>query len=133
MIPSEILAICVGGAAVLFVLAFNAAMRCPAIDVEDDYRDHDGRCSSDDIFADDPSLKAPYPHCDSDVLHAPGECEYCDEYPEAQHERIDNDINFTGHHHADKATCPSEMARPLETIERWPGNRAEHYRIRITY
>ena len=112
MSPSEILAICTGGASIIFAVAFRSALRRPKNGVViDDLGVH--------------TYQAPYPHCDSNILHAPTECQDCDEYPEAQHERIDNDINFTGHHHADKATCPSEMARPLETIERWPGNRAE--------
>lgn len=65
-----------------------------------------------------------FPHCDSRVLHAPGECQFCDMYPLAQAQRRDAGLNFTGHHEAGKATCPSELARPLEVIERWPGNRA---------
>lgn len=67
---------------------------------------------------------APYPHCDSDVLHAPGECEFCDHYPDRQNERAVAGINFTGHSDPDKSKCPSEMRRSLDTIERWPGNRA---------
>jgi hypothetical protein len=66
--------------------------------------------------------KAPYPHCDSKVLHAPGECEYCDHYPEKQEERVAKKINFTGHNDPDKSQCPAEQARPLETINRWHGN-----------
>lgn len=62
------------------------------------------------------------PHCDMKVLHAPGECEYCDHYPHYQALRDLWQINFTGHHDADKAVCPSEQARPLEVIESWPGN-----------
>lgn len=25
-----------------------------------------------------------FPHCNSEVLHAPGECHYCDHYPQRQ-------------------------------------------------
>lgn len=32
--------------------------------------------------------EAPYPHCNTEVLHAPGECVYCDMYPERQQARI---------------------------------------------
>lgn len=38
---------------------------------------------------------APYPHCNSDTLHAPGECYYCDKYPQAQQARIDRSIAFS--------------------------------------
>lgn len=67
--------------------------------------------------------QAPYPHCDSFVLHAPGKCEVCDLYPTYQAARIAAGINFTGEHRLDRRKCPSEERRPLETIERWPGNR----------
>lgn len=63
------------------------------------------------------------PHCDAAVLHAPGECEYCDGYPDWQMLRKRWGINFTGHHEPDKATCPAELRRPVETINRWGGNR----------
>lgn len=66
---------------------------------------------------------APFPHCDSDVLHAPGVCAHCDRYPEAQALRVATGINFTGQHDWYKTLCPSELGRPLELIERWPGNR----------
>ena len=69
--------------------------------------------------------RAQFPHCDSRVLHAPTECVYCDHYPEAQQERIDNKINFTGHHDTDKKMCPAESARALDNINRWGGNVAK--------
>lgn len=37
-----------------------------------------------------------FPHCDSRILHAPGECEYCDEVPEWQELRKAWGIAFTG-------------------------------------
>jgi len=37
------------------------------------------------------------PHCDSRVLHAPGECEFCDQRPEWQALRQAWGIAFTGH------------------------------------
>lgn len=62
------------------------------------------------------------PHCDSSVLHAPGECRYCDEVPEWQQYRTLARINFTGHDEEGYAPCPSTYFRPLEKINRWPGN-----------
>lgn len=37
-----------------------------------------------------------FPHCDQRVLHAPGECEYCDRHPEWQELRKYWGIAFTG-------------------------------------
>jgi hypothetical protein len=62
------------------------------------------------------------PHCDQRVLHAPGECAYCDHYDDWQALRELWGINFTGHQDDGKVPCPSEVARPLEKIYRWPGN-----------
>jgi hypothetical protein len=67
-------------------------------------------------------LVATFPHCDELVLHAPGECEFCDRCPEAQADRERRLINFTGHSEPHKEKCPSEVRRPLESIERWGGN-----------
>lgn len=61
--------------------------------------------------------KATFPHCDSLILHAPGECKYCDMYPERQKERMDNGVNFTGH-----GDDPATEVRPLDTINKWGGN-----------
>ena len=66
-----------------------------------------------------------FPHCDELVLHAPGECTYCDRHSLEQHERIRDGVNFTGHNDSTKRACPSTARRPLEIIERWPGNRAK--------
>ena len=66
--------------------------------------------------------KAEFPHCDSCVLHAPGSCIYCDEYPEKQNERIKNNINFTGENNSTKETCPAEVKRSINVINRWHGN-----------
>ncbi len=65
---------------------------------------------------------APFPHCDSLVLHAPGECEFCDDYPDAQQDRIAKRINFTGHKNPHKEQCPAEKRRSLDNINRWYGN-----------
>lgn len=61
---------------------------------------------------------APYPHCDPRVLHAPGECVFCDHYPDEQRERLEGGISFTGH-----GPDPATAFRPLETINLWGGNR----------
>jgi hypothetical protein len=37
-----------------------------------------------------------FPHCDSRILHAPGECQYCDKYPGWQELRQMWHIAFTG-------------------------------------
>ncbi len=66
--------------------------------------------------------KAPFPHCDQNVLHAPGKCEYCDEYPEMQQERQRQHINFTGEGNRNKAQCPAEARRSLANINKWGGN-----------
>lgn len=79
----------------------------------------------DEETKEDIRRNCPYPHCDSRVLHAPGECEYCDLYPEMQAERVDAGVNFTGHDDRGKAPCPATQVRSLETINRWPGNRAK--------
>jgi hypothetical protein len=63
------------------------------------------------------------PHCDSSVLHAPGECVYCDKHPQLQQCREAYGINFTGKYDPNKFLCPSEARRPLDIIERWSGNR----------
>lgn len=69
------------------------------------------------------SYKAPFPHCDSLVLHAPGECQYCDHYPDEQKERIMNKVAFTGHEpKSDERQDPATIERPLETINKWHGN-----------
>lgn len=67
---------------------------------------------------------ATMPHCDQRVLHAPGECEYCDAYPTWQEARQMWGIAFTGHPPQEgELPCPSEVHRDLDTINRWPGNR----------
>lgn len=67
-------------------------------------------------------LRAAFPHCDSRVLHLPGKCVYCDEYPEKQDERNRMRVNFTGDNHPGFSPCPAESRRPLASIEAWGGN-----------
>ena len=64
------------------------------------------------------------PHCDSEVLHRPGACQYCDHRPDLQEFRLLHGINFTGENDPAKLSCPAAAKRSVETIERWGGNRA---------
>lgn len=70
-----------------------------------------------------------FPHCDTNVLHAPGECYYCDKYPQWQALRVIWGIAFTGHRPvADTGVnfpCPSDYARGLGGAHVWPGNQAQ--------
>jgi hypothetical protein len=69
-------------------------------------------------------------HCDSRVCHAPGECEYCDWYPQVQADRLNNRVCFTGWN-SDRMVrrwgvgsckpCPADAVRP-------PGSRSDHRR-----
>lgn len=66
------------------------------------------------------------PHCDSNVLHAPGRCDYCDRgFADLQEFRLLHGINFTGESDPTKLPCPATAKRPVETIERWGGNVAK--------
>jgi hypothetical protein len=62
------------------------------------------------------------PHCDSSILHAPGVCVYCDEYPDWQEYRQVTRTNFTGENDPHKAPCPSEHFRPPALRDQWGGN-----------
>lgn len=44
-----------------------------------------------------PTSIGQFPHCDQRILHAPGECEYCDGRPDWQAVRQAWGIAFTGH------------------------------------
>lgn len=68
-------------------------------------------------------------HCDNRVLHGPGECEYCDKYPEAQQQRMDLGVLFTGEigpgqeqYGVGYYPCPAEHARGTESLYAWGGN-----------
>lgn len=69
-----------------------------------------------------PPPVAPFPHCDSRVLHAPGACVYCDRYPTRQTFRLRAGVNFTGETDPSKFPCPAVKDRGLESINRWHGN-----------
>ena len=79
-----------------------------------------------------------YPHCDSRILHAPSECEFCDRHPDWQQLRKRWGIAFTGHEPKDEVVgelpyqvvhkqlpCPADFNRPAESPSdhrQWPGN-----------
>lgn len=93
-----------------------------------------------------------FPHCDQRILHAPSECQWCDEYPEWQKLREAWGIAFTGHlpgivteevrlgtplvtrtftttvepgRDRGRLPCPADFNRPADTgsdHRRWAGN-----------
>lgn len=63
-----------------------------------------------------------YPHCDQRVLHAPGQCVYCDRFSSLQEARLSQRVNFTGQSREGFSQCPAERERALDAIERWGGN-----------
>lgn len=70
------------------------------------------------------SCIAQFPHCDQRVLHAPGECKYCDMHSEWQALRIAWGIAFTGYipeNH--ELPCPATTVRSVEVINKWSRNR----------
>lgn len=67
----------------------------------------------------EPAYRAFAPHCDALTLHKPGDCRYCDKYPEAQLLRLDRGVPFSG-----EPGAPDALFRPAEAITRWGGNRA---------
>lgn len=69
-----------------------------------------------------------FPHCDQRILHAPGECELCDEHPEWQELRSAWRICFTGYEpDKNELPCPATVTRSLSDINSWPGNTAIGY------
>ena len=84
--------------------------------------DHDGPCPLWPL----PQRGEQHPHCDTRVLHAPGECKYCDKYGNWQALRNLMGINFSGHNDPDKAPCPADQAVADGTrgdYNLWGGNR----------
>lgn len=64
------------------------------------------------------------PHCDQSVLHAPGECQYCDRHPDWQALRIVWGIAFTAHEpKSHQLPCPSDARRGTGGAHVWGGNR----------
>lgn len=78
--------------------------------------------------------RAYMPHCDSSILHAPGACEYCDEYPDWQEYRKIARIAFSGTEDetgsSGLAPCPSTFFRAPEQRDAWGGNRTTGYATR---
>lgn len=69
------------------------------------------------------------PHCDASILHSPGHCEFCDQYPDWQEYREHARISFSNDEPSlDKAPCPSEWFRSRTIRDLWAGNRREGYR-----
>ena len=67
-----------------------------------------------------------FPHCDPRILHAPGECEFCDEHKEWQLLRQMWGICFTGYEPEDKELPdPATHARGFENLNAWGGNKAK--------
>jgi hypothetical protein len=65
-----------------------------------------------------------FPHCDQSVLHAPGECKYCDAHPDWQELRESWGVAFTGHQPGPaQISCPSDFRRGLAQAHEWNGNR----------
>jgi hypothetical protein len=42
-----------------------------------------------------PTGGPPFPHCSTAVLHAPGVCQYCDQFPQLQNARTEWGLEFT--------------------------------------
>lgn len=69
------------------------------------------------------------PHCDASVLHAPGECDSCDEFPIYQLARERWGIAFTRTDFsvpvpAGQVQCPAEQRRG-QGVAAWHGNVAQ--------
>lgn len=62
------------------------------------------------------------PHCDSRLLHSPGTCVACDEFPTAQVFRKLVGLKFTDQMDENEAVLPG-MDRTVGSATRWGGNR----------
>jgi hypothetical protein len=68
-----------------------------------------------------------FPHCDQRILHARGECRWCDLHPEWQALRVAWGIAFTGYTPEGKELPdPATAARGTASLNSWDGNRAKH-------
>jgi hypothetical protein len=72
-------------------------------------------------------MQAQMPHCDAAILHAPGQCQYCDAFPEWQRLRQMWRINFTGQLEIECCPCPSTWSRSPADRDLWTGNRRVPY------
>jgi hypothetical protein len=89
---------------------------------------HDGPCAARVVgdLCGETYEGCSFAHCDSSLLHAPGECKYCDAYPLRQRQRVVTGVNFTGHDDPGKQPCPADASRPPGSASdhrRWAGNR----------
>ena len=66
-----------------------------------------------------------FPHCDQRVLHAPGECEYCDRHADWQELRQAWGIAFTNYEpEYGELPCPANFNRG-DNVNKWGGNIAK--------
>ena len=66
-----------------------------------------------------------FPHCDQRILHAPGECQFCDKHPDWQELRTKWGIAFTGYEpEGTELPCPADHARG-DNHKLWYGNTAK--------
>jgi hypothetical protein len=76
---------------------------------------------------DDDRVQYAAPHCDSRILHAPSECEYCADQPELQGKRWLLGIAHTGHAPGrGEIPCEADATRPPDSESdhrRWGGNK----------
>lgn len=71
-----------------------------------------------------------WPHCDARILHAVGECEYCDMAKDLQSERETLDVSNTGKTNR-RWPCPADLARKPEQYNAWSGNRPENAEAKV--
>ena len=68
---------------------------------------------------------AQFPHRDQRILHAPGECQFCDKHSDWQDLRIQWGIAFTGYEpEGTELPCPADYARG-DNHTKWFGNTAK--------
>ena len=66
-----------------------------------------------------------FPHCEQRILHAPGECRFCDEHRDWQELRAAWGIAFTGYEpEGTELPCPADYARG-DNHTKWSGNIAK--------
>lgn len=64
-----------------------------------------------------------FPHCDPRILHAPGECQFCDAHPEWQALRGAWGVAFTGYEpEGTELPDPATHARG-DNAQKWRGNK----------
>ena len=72
-----------------------------------------------------PRVITQFPHCDQRILHAPGECRFCDEHQDWQELRRAWGIAFTGFEpEGTELPCPADNARG-DNHTKWLGNTAK--------